>query len=73
MPTKGGDMGGWVRLAGALLLAGLSACAGPGRAPPPPQAKQPSVLDRAIAPAVKQLGGRIAPQGGIEFPVQPSR
>lgn len=66
-------MGGWTRLGCAALLAGLSACAETGRAPPPPQAKQPSVLDRAIAPAVNQLGGRIGPQGGIMFPVQPPR
>lgn len=70
---KEGDMSGWTRLAGMALLAGLSACAEVGHAPPPPQARQPSVLDRAVAPVVKQLGGRIAPQGGLEFPAQPPR
>jgi hypothetical protein len=66
-------MSGWKRLGCAALLAGLSACAETGHAPPPPQTRQPSVLDRAVAPAVNQLGGRIGPQGGIEFPVKPPR
>lgn len=66
-------MSGWTRLGCAALLAGLSACAETRHAPPPPPARQPSVLDRAVAPAVNQLGGRIGPQGGIEFPVQPPR
>jgi len=66
-------MSGWTSVGCAALLAGLSACAETRHPPPVPQTRQPSVLDRAVEPAVHQLGGRIGPQGGIEFPVQPPR
>lgn len=59
------------RLGRIALLTWLTACAGERASPPPPKAQQPSVLDRAVEPVVKQIGGRIGPQGGILIPTQP--
>lgn len=61
------------RIGAAVLLAGLSACAGEWRPAPPPKPKQPSVLDRAAEPLVKDLGGSVGPQGGIVFQSQPPK
>ena len=59
------------RLALPVSLACLAAaCDGPRPAPPP--AKQPSILDRAVAPAVSPLGIKVAPQGGFLIPTKPA-
>jgi len=57
------------RLVPLLPLLCLAACDGPRPAPPP---KQPSVLDRAIEPALSPLGVRMAPQGGLLIPTKPA-
>jgi hypothetical protein len=52
------------------LLCLAVACDGPR--PPSPPAKQPSVLDRAVEPALGPLGVKVAPQGGFLLPTKPS-
>ncbi|MGO1080260.1 hypothetical protein [Inquilinus sp. CA228] len=64
-------MNALLRIGAAVLLTALSACSGEWGPAPPPKPKQPSVLDRAVEPVVKDLGGRVGPQGGIVFPSQP--
>ena len=61
------------RAGSAVLLAALSACAGEWGPAPPPKPRQPSVLDRAAEPVVKELGGTVGPQGGIVFQGQPPK
>ncbi len=55
------------RIAAAVLLVGLTGCSGEWGPVPPPKSKQPSVLDRAAEPLVKDLGGTVGSQGGIVF------
>jgi hypothetical protein len=57
-------------VAAIVPLAWLTACA--GTAEPPPRAKQPSVLDRTVAPAVGLIGVKVAPQGGLQIPTKPA-
>jgi hypothetical protein len=52
------------------LLCLAAACDGPR--PPSPPAKQPSILDRAVEPAVSPLGVKVAPQGGLLIPTKPT-
>jgi hypothetical protein len=61
------------KIGATVLLAALSACSGEWGPAPPPKPKQPSVLDRAAEPLVKDLGGTIGPQGGIVFQGQPPK
>jgi len=61
------------RIVVAVLLAALSACSGERGPAPLPKPKQPSVLDRAAEPLVKDLGGTVGPQGGIVFQGQPPK
>jgi len=56
--------------AAIVPLVWLTACA--GTAEPPPRAKQPSVLDRVVAPAVGQIGVKVSPQGGLVIPNKPA-
>jgi hypothetical protein len=65
--SSGGDA---VRLCSLLLICvALSACGGEPPKPPPP--KQPSVLDKTVAPAVGLLGVKVGPQGGLVLPIKP--
>jgi hypothetical protein len=57
-------------VAAIVPLAWLTACA--GTAEPPPRVKQPSVLDRAVAPAVGLIGVQVSPQGGLVIPNKPA-
>ncbi len=66
-------MSALLRIGAATLLVGLSGCSGDWGPAPPPKPKQPSVVDRAAEPLVKDLGGRIGPQGGIVFGGQPPK
>jgi hypothetical protein len=52
-----------------LICAALAACA--DAAPKPPLPKQPSVLDKTVAPAVGLLGVKVGPQGGLLLPTKP--
>ena len=52
-----------------LVCAALAACGGAAPKPPPP--KQPSVLDKAVAPAAGLLGVKVGPQGGFVLPTKP--
>ena len=52
------------------LLCLAAACDGPRPAPPPQ--KQPSILDRAVEPAVSPLGVKVGPQGGFLLPTKPA-
>jgi len=59
-----------VRLCSLLLIcAALAACGSEPPKPPPP--KQPSVLDKAVAPAAGLLGVKVGPQGGLMLPTKP--